>query len=78
MLCQSCQVVNEERRRAGLRDPLGGEVADRIGVLLCGRCGAVLPAVDGVDSMLSKLSQLARFGLGAGSGPLLTRPRKGA
>ena len=77
MLCKSCQVVQQERRRAGLREPGALVQSNQIDVLLCHRCGAVLPAVDGVDSMLHKLSQLAQFGLGAGSGPLLTRARRG-
>ena len=40
--------------------------------LLCQRCGALLPASQADDFMLRRLSQLARFGLGAGSGPLLS------
>jgi len=78
VLCKSCEVVQQERRRAGLRESAGIVQSNHIDLLLCHRCGAVLPAVDGVDSMLHKLSQLAQFGLGAGSGPLLTRPRREA
>ena len=67
-----------ERRRVGLRDESAGVAsADGLSVLLCHRCGAVLPAADAVDTMLRKLTQLARFGIGAESGPILTRPRKG-
>jgi|SRR3990170_3275866 len=77
VLCNSCQLLQDERRRAGLREPVPSAPAtDQVGMLLCHRCRAVLPAVDGVDTMLHKLSQLAQFGLGAGSGPLLTRARK--
>ncbi|HWP38054.1 MAG TPA: hypothetical protein VNL18_10925 [Gemmatimonadales bacterium] len=78
MLCKACEVLQEERRRAGVRDAVtAGAQSDQLGVLLCERCGAVLPAVDSADTLLHKLSQLAQFGIGAGSGPLLTRSRKG-
>jgi hypothetical protein len=43
-----------------------------IRVLLCELCGAVLDAHDADDLMLRRLSQFARFGIGAESGPLLS------
>jgi hypothetical protein len=77
VLCQACQIVEGDRRRAGLRDFLGAiGHPDGLGVLLCQKCGAVLPAVDTADNLLHKLSQLAQFGIGAGSGPLLSPTRK--
>ena len=39
---------------------------------LCAQCGALICPEDVVDSMLNKLSQLARFGLGADDKPLLS------
>jgi hypothetical protein len=78
VLCKACEVLQQERRRAGVRE-VGSTAThgDNLGVLLCERCGSVLPTVDSADTLLHKLSQLARFGIGAGSGPLLTRSRKG-
>jgi hypothetical protein len=77
VLCKACEVLTQERRKAGLSGSVEIPQSNHIGVLLCQHCGAVLPAVDGVDTMLHKLSQLAQFGLGAGSAPLLTRARRG-
>lgn len=42
----------------------------------CLRCGGPFRMVDPLDAMLGKLSQLARFGLGAGSRPLLISTRQ--
>jgi hypothetical protein len=39
--------------------------------LLCDACGSVHPAGYADDLFLLRLAQLARFGIGAGSGPLL-------
>jgi hypothetical protein len=41
-------------------------------VFLCERCDAVLPANQADEFMLKRLSQFARFGIGAESGPLLS------
>jgi hypothetical protein len=40
--------------------------------ILCDRCGTVLPLLDPAEAMLSKLSQLSRFGIGADDRPILT------
>jgi hypothetical protein len=44
---------------------------DQLTALLCARCGAVLPNPDPDGIMLTKLTQLSRFGLGADDRPLL-------
>ena len=44
-------------------------------VLLCERCGRVLPSEQPDDRLLRRLSQMARFGIGAGSGPILSGDR---
>jgi hypothetical protein len=46
-------------------------VPDELTALLCSRCGAVLPSPDPDGVMLTKLTQLSRFGLGADDRPLL-------
>jgi hypothetical protein len=51
-------------RWAVLRNPLSS--------LLCARCGTVLTTLDPADAMLSKLSQLSKFGIGADDRPILT------
>ena len=53
--------------------PLVGkrEASSRLSVLLCERCGAVLPATSADDHMLRRLAQLSRFGIGAESTPIL-------
>jgi hypothetical protein len=43
---------------------------------LCGSCGGPFFSGDPLDAMVRKLLQLARFGLGAGAGPLLISSRK--
>ena len=55
----------------------GHEVASdghaNLRLLLCERCGVVLPPRHPDDDLLKRLTQFARFGIGAGSGPLLSR-----
>jgi hypothetical protein len=43
--------------------------------LVCERCGTVLPTKDPAEVMLSKLTQLSRFGLGADDRPLFSVPK---
>jgi hypothetical protein len=45
--------------------------ARRISELICHRCGGVLPADLVTERLLSKLSQLGRFGLAGAERPLL-------
>lgn len=74
MLCDRCEKANttpgSNQTTAGPLDP---QVASRLRDLLCERCGAVLPPTDPTETMLEKLSQLARFGLTAEGRPLLER-----
>ena len=51
-------------RWATLHNPLSS--------MLCSRCGSILPMLDPAEAMLSKLSQLSKFGLGADDRPILT------
>ena len=72
MLCARCKgqvdghllELRPQARWAALHNPLSS--------LLCARCGTVLPSLDAADAMLSKLSQLSKFGLGADDRPILT------
>lgn len=71
MLCVKCRsMLNssalEFEPRAGWPDSL-----DPLRMLLCARCGTVLPALDPAEAMLSKLSQLSKFGIGADNRPIL-------
>jgi hypothetical protein len=49
--------------------------APTVRLLLCERCGRVLPSEQTDDRLLRRLSQMARFGIGAGSGPILSGDR---
>jgi len=51
-------------------------VPDELTALLCSRCGAVLPSPDPDSVMLTKLTQLSRFGLGADDRPLLVPDKR--
>jgi hypothetical protein len=42
----------------------------RLQEVLCSGCGDLLPAINGTEQMLRKLTDLARFGLAAGGGPI--------
>ncbi|MCI0432487.1 MAG: hypothetical protein L0271_02390 [Gemmatimonadetes bacterium] len=46
-------------------------VADRLGSVLCERCGAPLLLDETSDRLLRTLAHLAAFGLAAGGGPIL-------
>ncbi len=72
MLCAKCKSLFEgaaadftpRQRWAALHNPLSS--------LLCARCGTVLPTMDPAEAMLTKLSQLSKFGIGADDRPILT------
>jgi hypothetical protein len=71
VLCMQCQVMTSSlppRYDALWRHP---PLPDELTALLCSRCGAVLPSPDPDGVMLTKLTQLSRFGLGADDRPLL-------
>jgi hypothetical protein len=76
MLCHNCkelQAVVPEVRRRRWRDSHRTEPLD---LLFCERCRALLLPEDTLESMLSKLGQMSRFGLGADDRPLLTRTER--
>lgn len=68
MLCDSCREAGSDAHRGGTeRDHAGAWVA----TLFCRRCGRLMPLADPDGVLLDGLSRLARFGIGAGSAPLL-------
>lgn len=70
MLCDRCESTNcGTNLRATAR--IGAVGGHRLLGMWCAQCGTLLSSGDSVDAMLGKLSQLARFGLGAGSGTIL-------
>ncbi len=72
MLCTRCESLfvdskvelEPQGRWVSLSKPLSSQ--------MCARCGAILPLQNSAEAMLSKLSQLSRFGLGADDRPILT------
>jgi len=74
MLCGNCQANARELtgRPAPERPSAVSAGLEPLRTLLCEQCLALLPAVDSTDLLLRTLSQLARFGLGAQTRPLLT------
>ena len=79
MLCRRC-----ERRAWSARmlrfwsSPQNVWSASRLSDLICTRCGAVLPTELVTERLLSKLTQMGRFGLSAAERPLLEpdRPKR--
>lgn len=70
MLCVQCQKFS---RHAGPRRPVSHSDLPgwhRLQGVLCSGCGELLPPLNGTEQMLRKLSDLARFGLAAGGGPI--------
>lgn len=45
--------------------------------VFCTRCGSMVAPTDPVDTMLTKLFQLSRFGLGADDRPILITNSRG-
>ncbi len=75
MFCPRCeQMMASTQRVSGALDQ-AAEEAVTVRVLLCERCGCVLPSEQADDRLLKRLSQMARFGIGAGSGPILSGDR---
>jgi hypothetical protein len=44
---------------------------ERLKIIMCSRCGELLPAKESTDRLLDTLSELARFGLSAGTSTIL-------
>jgi len=76
MICERCRSLNEKnpgrRNRRGWREQVHGEP---LPIPLCLSCGALVSATDPLQTMLSKLAQLARFGLDS-EGRTLLEPAK--
>jgi hypothetical protein len=73
MLCDLCQYLPGDARRTTAR-LIGYETGgERLGNLLCERCGELLPPRDQTDRFLRSLARLAAFGLAAGGSPILKR-----
>src|SRR2546422_3381070 len=76
MLCRRC-----ERRAWSARmlrfwsSPQSVWSPSRLSDLICTRCGAVLPTELVTERLLSKLTQMGRFGLSAAGRPLLEPDR---
>ncbi len=72
MLCTHCGTTLAELALDVESSKLPSSRAGSLQGRLCARCGALIRPEDLVDSMLNKLSQLSRFGLGADDRPLLS------
>lgn len=77
MLCERCANLSSPDRPeiVGRAVPMFAPIDRAIGHL-CGACGGPFFSGDPLDAMVRTLLQLARFGLGAGAGPLLISSRK--
>jgi hypothetical protein len=73
MHCSECERLKSEKARAGqtLQIPARQRPLAQLGLLFCEHCGSALAVHDETDSLLAKLSQLARFGLAAEDHPIL-------
>lgn len=73
MHCSECEALQPESVRLKLRRPPGAaRQIGRLRLLYCERCGSPLAPLDATETLLSKLSQLTRFGLSAGDQPILS------
>jgi len=74
--CSQCQVITSNLPQTYDVSWRRTPVPDELTALLCSRCGAVLPSPDPDGVMLTKLTQLSRFGLGADDRPLLAPDKR--
>ena len=78
MLCDRCEhKISTSAVPAG-RGTAGADLPESLASLLCARCGTLLLQGDPEEALLTKLSQMSRFGLGADNRPLLagsTQPK---
>lgn len=78
MRCAQCSDSTADLRRKGLEHARDVAVrAGRLSLLYCERCGSAIAPPDETDTLLSKLAQLANFGLAAGALPILSRGAAG-
>lgn len=73
MLCATCEQFLKGEPRVPRGHAVAADGNPSLRSLLCERCGVVLPLRHPDDDLLKRLTQFARFGIGAGSGPLLSR-----
>lgn len=73
MLCGTCEQHLKGEPRVSKAHQVASDGSASLRLLLCERCGVVLPQRHPDDDLLKRLTQFARFGIGAGSGPLLSR-----
>ena len=72
MLCRSCKKLPRD-----LTDPGSGRTTDglpgwdRLQLVMCSGCGTLLPDAGATETMLRTLTRLARFGMAAGTNPIL-------
>ena len=72
MLCNDCQnLVGQSTYRRARRSGRWAPPQNALAGLVCKRCGAVLQAEDSAEWILTRLSRLSRFGLGADDRPIL-------
>jgi len=73
VVCRHCESkpVMGRRRSSAEPEPVEGP-GTGVRDYLCEVCGSVLPASESDEFLLRRLSQFARFGIGAESAPLLT------
>jgi hypothetical protein len=72
MRCSECETLPVDMARPQADPPsvmLRG--LGRLRLFYCDECGTPLPPPDSTETLLAKLSQLARFGLSAGGKPIL-------
>jgi hypothetical protein len=71
MLCRRCERVVQAHGTMRLWVSRAPAEDSPWRSVLCARCGAVLPPEEMTERLVRKLSQLARFGLGGDTTPLL-------
>jgi len=71
MICAQCLKKPRVARPRPEPNTPDRAMADRLGTVLCERCGALLSPDATSDRLLRTLAHLAAFGLAAGGGPIL-------
>jgi hypothetical protein len=76
MRCTDCDQTRVGARRGVRLRNLVPRIG-RLSLLYCDQCGGPLAPPDTTETLLAKLSQLARFGLSAGATPILCNRESG-
>lgn len=73
MLCSRCRRMPKGAHPIGVAgaSPQTLPGWERLELILCSRCGVLLPGVEPGATLLDKLAGLARFGLAAGTSTIL-------